>query len=169
MHSCAPHAWAVSPTRVCGPPELYARSYTMRALWPFPPLHLVMEDAPGKCDMYRSRESCCSVAAHIGLGNEHHMMRDAVVSLLAGCLARPARSPCRAIDLGANNGWISAFMLSLGAHVVAVEPQPDLARALNETITLNCWRGRGIVHNAFACGTGASASCMLPKPAMNKL
>lgn len=166
MDACGAHTWAVGPTRVCGPPELYARSYTMRPLWPFPPLHLVMEDAPGTCDMYRSRAACCKVAAHIGLGNEHNTMRDAVVSLLAGCAARPTSSPCRAIDLGANNGWISAYMLSLGAHVVSVEPQPDLARALNDTITLNCWRGRSVVHNAFACGKGASLGCMRPKPAM---
>ena len=42
-------------------------------------------------------------------------------------------------------------MLSLGAHVVSVEPQPDLALALKETVALNCWEGRATVINAFAC------------------
>ena len=42
-------------------------------------------------------------------------------------------------------------MLSLGSHVVAVEPAADLARALNETGVLNCWRDRLTVHNSRAC------------------
>ena len=42
-------------------------------------------------------------------------------------------------------------MLSLGAHVVSVEPQPDLALAVKETAQLNCWEGRSKVLNAFAC------------------
>jgi FkbM family methyltransferase len=36
-------------------------------------------------------------------------------------------------------------MLSLGASVTAVEPQPDLARAARETVELNCWSGRAQV------------------------
>ena len=31
-----------------------------------------------------------------------------------------ARRPCRAIDLGANAGWMTAAMLSMGAFVVSV-------------------------------------------------
>lgn len=43
------------------------------------------------------------------------------------------------------------MMLQLGASVLSVEPQPDLARALRESIELNCWSDRGKVVNALAC------------------
>jgi len=45
-------------------------------------------------------------------------------------------------------------MLSLGAHVVSVEPQADLAQALNETVQLNCWGERSTLINALACPRG---------------
>ena len=93
----------------------------------------------------------------------HHTephVRDAIFSLLGGegCHVRPASRLCRAIDLGANNGWFSLMMLQLGASVLSVEPQPDLARALRESAELNCWSGRSKVVNAFACAQG-DADC----------
>ena len=39
------------------------------------------------------------------------------------------RRKCRSLDLGANNGWMTAYMLQLGSHVVAVEPSVDFAWA----------------------------------------
>ena len=82
---------------------------------------------------------------------ERHVY-EVIVSFLAGCTSRRSSSPppCLAADLGANNGWMSAFMLALGAHVVSVEPQSDLAHAISETAALNCWAARSKVINAFA-------------------
>ena len=65
-------------------------------------------------------------------------------------------------------------MLQMGATVIAVEPQPDLAKALLETVELNCWADRATVVNARACAGGnikrydqqgrsySHASCMAP-------
>lgn len=132
------------------------RSYTVAANYPFAPFELVMETMPGTCDLYsyRARNFCCGMqtAATASAHTESHV-RDALASLLGGqgCHTRPASRLCRAVDLGANNGWNTLMMLQLGASVVAVEPQPDLARALRESIELNCWSGRGKVINAMAC------------------
>ena len=79
---------------------------------------------------------------------ERHV-HEVLVSWLSGC---GKERPCRAVDLGANNGWFTAFMLALGAHVISVEPQSDLARAVAETAALHCWSSRSVVFNAFACG-----------------
>ena len=84
---------------------------------------------------------CC----HLKGGEPY--VRDAIASILSGCHART----CRAVDIGANNGWMTAYMLFLGAHVTAVEPQTDLADALRDSGTLNCWSPRLQDLNAFAC------------------
>ena len=42
-------------------------------------------------------------------------------------------------------------MLYWGATVVSVEPQRDLAAAINASVELNCWSDRAIVINARAC------------------
>eukprot|EP00966_Prymnesium_polylepis_P073333 1702611-Prymnesium_polylepis.2 len=54
---------------------------------------------------------------------------------------------------------MTAHMLSLGAHVISVEPQPDLAAAVRETALLNCWTERSLVLNSFAC-EHANSNCM---------
>ena len=77
-------------------------------------------------------------------------VREAIISILAGCSGRNHR-PCLAMDFGANAGWMSSYMLALGAHVLSIEPQAELAAALNETVALNCWSDRSVVINGFAC------------------
>lgn len=120
-------------------------------------MRMVLESAPGRCDLFHDKRFCCRLINereeffHI----EAHV-REAIASFLAGC---GATRPCLAIDLGANVGWMSAYMLGLGAHVVSVEPQADLAAALNETVALNCWGARSKVLAGFACSPGAS-SCV---------
>jgi FkbM family methyltransferase len=128
------------------PPSLLARSYRLREHWPIGPIDLVMETQPGTCDMYRQRFRCCELSRDDSYAIEY-WVREAVISALAGC----HRRACRAIDLGANNGWMTAYMLALGAAVLSVEPQPDFAAAIAETARLNCWTNRSTVVNAFAC------------------
>lgn len=51
-------------------------------------------------------------------------------------------------------------MLDLGATVVSVEPQADLAAAIRETAALNCWSARSTVFNNFACSCSSTTkSC----------
>lgn len=53
------------------------------------------------------------------------------------------------IDIGANIGYFTILMASLGSKVISVEPQIDLARALKQSARVNCWSDRITVHNAF--------------------
>jgi len=73
-----------------------------------------------------------------------------VVQPIAAALGHcaTAMSPCHAIDLGGNVGIHAAYMASLGAFLDVVEPQTDLAAAIQRTMTVNCWSHRVIVHNA---------------------
>lgn len=132
--------------------ELANRSYRFPAHWPFAAFDLVMElQDPGSCDLYAHRWRCCKFTSRAHIEPERHV-REAIASFLFhDCPFRSAERPCRAVDLGANNGWFSAMMIMAGAMVTAVEPQPDLARALMETMELNCWQRRGRILNTRAC------------------
>ena len=143
--------------------ELYSRSYPLPRHWPFGQIHLVMEKSSRSCDLYIDESFCCDMAANDVEAIEGHV-REAIASVLVGC----HRRPCRAIDLGANNGWMTASMLDLGAVVVSVEPQPDLASSVSETARVNCWSERLTVLNRFACpweleSGRASDSCLEPR------
>ena len=114
-----------------------------------------MEREPGACDLYGNHSvsmrdgrtlSVCQLFSERKLFQPEPHTRQAIASFLGGCSAR--NQPCRAIDLGSNGGWTTAMMLSLGAHVTAVEPQPDLAAALKSTVELNCWTHRATVIHA---------------------
>ncbi|EOD11053.1 hypothetical protein EMIHUDRAFT_104836 [Emiliania huxleyi CCMP1516] len=150
---------------------LLERAYTLPPRWPIDAFHLIMElGTPGSCDLYahRSRGFCCDLGRREGGRHqrltdepEPHIM-EAIASFLEDCSRRPAARRCRALDLGANNGWMTAAMLALGSHVVAVEPAADFARAINETAALNCWSDRLTIHNSRACVRGI-AECFEPR------
>ena len=149
--------------------ELLSRAYTLPARWPFDALHLVMEFTPGQCDLYAQRASafCCTLGSTRGViaspGDPEPHVLEAIASFLSHCQRRPAHRRCRSLDLGANNGWMSAYMMQLGSHVVSVEPASDFARALNETAAVDCWADRLMVYNARAC-VGREPRCMAPSP-----
>ncbi|KAL3922047.1 MAG: hypothetical protein SGPRY_004697, partial [Prymnesium sp.] len=161
MHpACGGPSPRAVPPQLCGGAEVYARSYPLVPKWPFESFHLVMElTHPSTCNLYRSVETCCKFAEGRLSDPERHV-RETIASVMMGCLHRASHRPCLAVDLGANNGWFTSYMLQLGAHVVSVEPQPDLARALMETVQLNCWSNRSVVLNALACGSNSSKRCM---------
>ena len=46
------------------------------------------------------------------------------------------------IDVGAHVGFYSVFAAELGAKVIAVEPQPDLAQCIRENLALNRYDGQ---------------------------
>ena len=123
-------------------------------------------ETPGSCDLYARKAShfCCAIGhGRGGVAEPELHVTEAIASVLINCNRRSASRPCRALDLGANNGWMSAHMMQLGAHVTAVEPSPDLSRALNETADVNCWADRLTLHTARAC-LRADARCFHPKP-----
>eukprot|EP00908_Phaeocystis_cordata_P000571 Transcript_10636.p1 GENE.Transcript_10636~~Transcript_10636.p1 ORF type:complete len:405 (-),score=5.26 Transcript_10636:214-1368(-) len=128
----------------CGPTDLKHRSYELPVRWPYPSIRLVMETQPKGCDLYWDRSFCRRLEAGLDFEPECHVV-EVISSFLVGCHQRV----CRAVDLGANNGWMTAYMLALGASVVSAEAQADLVNAVNETIELNCWRDRGKVLFAF--------------------
>ena len=159
------------PPATCGPDSLRNRSYTMPPRWPLDTFQLIMESASGgegssnrsqTCNLYRNSRPCCDLQEWPEVVVEPPV-RESIISFLAGCALRPKhRPPCRAADLGANNGWMSMIMLALGAHVVSVEPASDFAMAVSESAHLNCFADRSVVLNAFACAVPdhGPRSCM---------
>lgn len=148
----------------CAASDAFNRSYRLPAHWPFAAIDLVMELEPGSCDLYAHRWRCCKFTSRDNGEPERHI-REAIASFLShDCPFRPAKRPCIAVDLGANNGWFTAMMLQTRARVTAVEPQPDLARAAAETVKLHCMSATGTVINARACAPSERgfASCMAP-------
>ena len=137
--------------------DLKARSYLVAVGFPFgDSFRLVMEDSPGSCDIYegarvslsgvsKSLTICQLFSAGVLMQPEVHT-RQVISSFLADCRMR--HEPCHAVDIGANNGWVSGMMLTLGVmNLTSVEPQPDLAGALRDTVRLNCWQDHAIVHS----------------------
>lgn len=123
-------------------------SYALPPRFPFGDIRLVMESVPWSCNLYANASFCSDVERDLNFEPEAHV-KDAISSFLVGCHIRN----CTALDLGANNGWFAAYMLSLGARVVAVEPQHDMVIALRRTIELNCWTDRARVLHAFCFST----------------
>ena len=150
-------AKASLPSELCGATgDILNRSYTVHGMWPFQPFQLVMEMSPGTCNLYtkRYRHWCCGMGTRSGHVRAIEVsVREVIFSFLGGkgCHLRPTSRLCRAVDLGANNGWFTLMMLQLGASVVSVEPQTDFARVLEESARLNCWGARSKVINALAC------------------
>ncbi|CAG9461017.1 unnamed protein product [Pedinophyceae sp. YPF-701] len=107
-----------------------------------------METKPGTCDKYSSTgRGVCERMAHGRDFEPEWHVREALASLLLQC-QDPERH-CRALDIGANIGYMSAFMASLSTEVVALEMQSDLANLLQETARMNCWQDRFTVLNGL--------------------
>ena len=81
------------------------RAYSVPVPWPFESFPLVMEFAPGTCDLYEQTASfstsvCCRVAS--GDPDEdtpEAHVREAIASVLAGC----HRRRCNVVDLYATS------------------------------------------------------------------
>ena len=135
------------PPHLCGAPELFARSYPVQLRWPHGTTDFVLEQRPGKCDLFGGKPAvCCGHTVRLSKFVEP-VVDEVVASFLAGC----HRRACRAVDLGANIGLHTTAMLNMGATVTAVEPQPDLVEHIRLTAELNCAAQRLTVLNAFAC------------------
>lgn len=118
-------------------------SYPLPAYWPLPALPMVMESIPRACDLCWTRlgdhPNPCELLSSKQLWTPDPHVREALVSALGHCVYAPGT--CRFLDLGANMGVFSLWGWALGARVLAVEPQPDLSRALARTAALNCAGG----------------------------
>ena len=92
------------PSHWCGSPELFQRAYLLPPHFPYPPIRLVMEREPGKCDLYLPEKRFCRSMEHGNTFEPEYHVREAIASFLDGC----HRRRCAAVDLGANNGWFTA-------------------------------------------------------------
>jgi FkbM family methyltransferase len=80
-------------------------------------------------------------------------VREVFASLLTNCHLRD----CQCVDIGANVGYMTVLMASMGASVISVEPYFDYGQALKRTVELNCWTDRVQVHQGFATMDAAQA------------
>ena len=138
-------------TDECIQPELhhaFDRSYILRAPWPFPMFRMVLETVPGTCDLYGLPHFCLRYEFGLWDEPERHVT-EAIASVASTCLFRPHHARCKSIDLGSSTGYFTMMMASLGSHVTAIDPQPDMLRYLKESASLNCWSDRVSVHHAM--------------------
>lgn len=137
--------------------NLVESSTYMEKLWyftpdyfPFPRSKIVMERTPGSCDLFWSKGTsdgspCKRFAERMTYEPDPHV-REVIASTVLGC----SRKNCTCIDIGANIGYFTVFMASLGCTVDAIEPQIDLAEALIKTAIVNGWSERVFVHGGLA-------------------
>ena len=130
------HAALASPSS-----PYYDLSYALPAWFPYAQgYRLVMETIPGTCNLLWNGGTSAPCAA---FGNSRAYepdphVREAIASVLHHC----SHMDCISLDLGANIGSLTAYMAATGSRVLAVEPQLDLAQAIEKTIALNGWDGR---------------------------
>ena len=130
-------------------------SWSLVPRWPYPriPYYATTADGTGLLT-HRTR-----VEVHDGGFHPDLHMRDLISSLLLDCLT--GHGECICLDIGANIGFMSLMMLQLNASVVAIEPQPDFARALSESARYNGWSHRLRVLNGGATHAGTAGTLPL--------
>ena len=137
---------ALSLSAACAYPGIEqdrALAYPLPAYFPLPALPLVMETMPRACDLCWTRlgdhpNPCERMSNKTTWAPDPHV-REALLSALLPCAMAPEE--CNFLDAGSNMGVFSLWAWGLGARVVAVEPQPDLAAAFRRTMRLNCAGG----------------------------
>lgn len=114
-----------------------------------------METKSGTCDLFwhmhnQHPSPCEEYAKGNSYAPELHVLQ-AIATSLHRC--RQTQQGCRSVDVGANIGDLTALMVAFGqSHVIAVEPQLDLARALNQTVLVNGWADKVQVLAGLASG-----------------
>ncbi|CAD7929625.1 unnamed protein product [Amoebophrya sp. A120] len=154
--------------------DLRDLSYPAPKFFPFHPHRLVMETVPGTCNLFLHRHLCEEWSAGKAFEFDPHN-REAMASVLHDCFYRLyessraeaeaagaggstvtrstslAPTPCRVVDVGSNVGMATGLAASLGAQVLAFEPQSDLTTALEKTVVVNPgWQDRVRVFSGFA-------------------
>ena len=120
----------------------------------------VMETTPGTCDVF-SGDFCCGLSAGT---NEITTVDAAILATIKGFLhACTEQTPdgCDALDIGANMGTMSKYMLSTGARVRAIEPQTDLAALVWATACRNGWGEKMTMYNNAVTADPAEAGSVL--------
>eukprot|EP01046_Picozoa_sp_COSAG06_P041909 COSAG06_NODE_5266_length_3599_cov_2.286000_1_plen_460_part_00 len=102
----------------------------------YPVVPTVLELQPGACDVFSASKSfCCDFMA----GKSEHVPIDAPIVSTVLAFLSSCTGTCVALDVGANMGTMTKYMLSTGARVIAVEPQTDLATLAWHTACRNGW------------------------------
>eukprot|EP00392_Amoebophrya_sp_AT5.2_P011742 g11827.t1 len=123
-----------------------------------------METVPGTCNVFLSPHLCREWSEGKAFEFDPHN-REAMASVLHDCYYRLFESvsggggehhgPCLVVDVGANIGMFTGLAASLGAYVLAFEPQSDLTNALKKSVLVNKgWRKRVKVFPGFATFDG---------------
>jgi FkbM family methyltransferase len=128
-------------------PPLYRGGSELLPGW-----HMVVRDFWGRCafgDLEKAGDFYCQFFQD---GKEYAEHRHVVLPLAAALEGQCMRSghPELVIDIGANVGFYSLAAASAGCRVVAVEPQPALARFFRASVIANGWESRITVKNAAA-------------------
>ena len=154
-----------------------ALAYPLPAYFPLPALPLVMETMPRACDLCWTRlgdhpNPCERMSNKTTWAPDPHV-REALLSALLPCAMAPGE--CNFLDAGSNMGVFSLWAWGLGARVVAVEPQPDLAAAFRRSVRLNCAGGgielleAGLTARSGGGGGGGGAYSYRGDPAGSKI
>lgn len=93
--------------------------------------------------------------ASTGAPYEEGMLRAMARGLAAGDLV---------LDVGANIGNHTAYMAATGARVLAVEPNPELVRAVRRTVDRNGWGARVTVVEAAVSSHDGRGTLVADKP-----
>ena len=150
--------------------EERSRSYPVPQSFIFPPFRAVLERTRGSCDHIiasqrsvdaATRQAACSNFSAGMLGQPEPFVTQAIASFLYHCQSRSGKNRCHAADFGGNLGLVTAHMVALGAEVVTVEPDRELARAISETVAANCWSASLVtVHNKLITANPADDGSM---------
>jgi FkbM family methyltransferase len=109
-----------------------------------------METRSRECDLCWAaadqHPNPCELLSERRTWNPDPHVRESLATALGRCAA--AAGTCSMLDLGANLGAFSLWGWGLGANVVYVEPQVDLAAAFKRSVELNCAGGDIEVHHA---------------------
>ena len=119
---CTPGAWA-------------GTTYQAPTFFPIRPFHMVLGvDQANPCVYIPD----CEAFSRGDLEWPEGFVIEVLIATLGDC---PLRK-CHVLDLGGNLGYVNSYAGSLGAKVVSVEPQSDLAAANKATTEHNCWQHR---------------------------
>lgn len=108
-----------------------------------PGFKFVMTDLYGDC----SFGNYCKA---FSTGSEYKGHEHVVEAILFALKVKCSSEQSLAIDLGANIGFFTAIIASLGCNVISLEPQTPLVRFLRATIEVNGWHKMVSLQNAAA-------------------
>ncbi|KAJ3167391.1 hypothetical protein HDU88_002313 [Geranomyces variabilis] len=120
------------------PAEWKTFTYPLPTYFGLPSVPIVLETESGTCNLFESKGAARPHVCDQLTSKDHYEpdphVREVFSSLLWDCHFRK----CYTVDVGANIGYFTTWMATLGAEVTAIEPQKILYQALVKTVAVNC-------------------------------